>query len=188
MGNLASRLVVLPMILAAASGADGQAVPGQCGYERWPVKILADRDRARVDFKPIDTTVAKLVAILIHEIPYPEDRRIEPEEFRVYRVRARLLAVYREKDHDLHLIIADLGAPDAHMIAEIPAPECVAQHQDEYREARSVALRAAHNTVLELVGVGFFDFLHDQRGVAKNGIELHPVLSLRVLDSTKEIH
>src|SRR5438105_1813193 len=109
MGNLASRLVVLPMILAAASGADGQAVPGQCGYERWPVKILADRDRARVDFKPIDTTVAKLVAILIHEIPYPEDRRIEPEEFRVYRVRARLLAVYREKDHDLHLIIADLG-------------------------------------------------------------------------------
>lgn len=177
------------MILAAAPAAfDGQAVPGQCGYERWPVKILADKDRARVDFKPVDTTVAKLVAIPIHEIPYPEDRRIEPEEFRVYRVRARLLAVYREKDHDLHLIISDLDTSDAHMIAEIPAPECVAQYLDEYREARSVALRAAHNTVVELVGVGFFDFLHDQRGVAKNGIELHPVLSLRVLHSTKEMH
>jgi hypothetical protein len=26
-------------------------------------------------------------------------------------------------------------------------------------------------------GVGFFDFLHGQRGVAPNAIELHPVLS-----------
>jgi hypothetical protein len=25
-------------------------------------------------------------------------------------------------------------------------------------------------------GVGFLDFLHGQRGVAPNGIELHPVL------------
>ena len=25
-------------------------------------------------------------------------------------------------------------------------------------------------------GVGFFDFLHGQTGVAPNGIELHPVL------------
>jgi hypothetical protein len=28
-------------------------------------------------------------------------------------------------------------------------------------------------------GVIFFDFLHGQRGVAPNGIELHPVLRFR---------
>jgi hypothetical protein len=27
-------------------------------------------------------------------------------------------------------------------------------------------------------GVGFFDFIHNQRGRARNGIELHPVLLL----------
>jgi hypothetical protein len=31
-------------------------------------------------------------------------------------------------------------------------------------------------------GVGFFDFLHGQTGVAPNGIELHPVL--RVTNAT----
>jgi hypothetical protein len=185
MGNLASRLVALPMMLAAALGAAGQAAPGQCGYERWPVKILADKDAARVDLKPVDTTVTKLVALPIHEIPYPEDRRIGPEELHVYRVRARLLAVYHEQDRDLHLVIADVEQPKVTMIAEIPAPECAASggHEGDYQKARTLILSTPRNTVIELVGVGFFDFLHDQRGVAKNGIELHPVLSVRVLDS-----
>jgi hypothetical protein len=34
-------------------------------------------------------------------------------------------------------------------------------------------------------GIGFFDFLHGQTGVAPNGIELHPVL--RFVDATCEI-
>jgi hypothetical protein len=34
--------------------------------------------------------------------------------------------------------------------------------------------------VVEVTGVGFFDFMHEQRGVAPNGIELHPVLDIRV--------
>ena len=32
---------------------------------------------------------------------------------------------------------------------------------------------------VHLTGVGFFDFRHGQSGVAPNGIELHPVLSMR---------
>jgi hypothetical protein len=34
-------------------------------------------------------------------------------------------------------------------------------------------------------GIGFFDFLHGQTGVAPNGIELHPVL--RFMDATCEV-
>ena len=34
-------------------------------------------------------------------------------------------------------------------------------------------------------GIGFFDFKHGKRGVAPNGIELHPVL--RFMDATCEI-
>jgi hypothetical protein len=32
-----------------------------------------------------------------------------------------------------------------------------------------------------VTGVAFFDFLHGQTGVAPNGIELHPVLSVTCL-------
>jgi hypothetical protein len=34
------------------------------------------------------------------------------------------------------------------------------------------------NQPVQITGVGFFDFIHGQTGVAPNGIELHPVLSI----------
>jgi hypothetical protein len=185
MGKFASSLAVWLLAFGIAVGARGQAAPGQCGYDRWPVKTLTDKDAGRVDFHPLDTTVAKLAAIPIHEIPYPDDHRIAPEEFNAYRVRARLVAVRREQDEDLHLIIADIEHPQTRMIAEIPAPACTTGtgREEEYRRARAVARAAPLGSEIELVGVGFFDFIHDQSGRAKNEIELHPVLRVRVLES-----
>ena len=187
MARFANSLVLALSVLATGSLVQGQAVPGQCGHDRWPVKTLTDEDRARVDSHPTDSSVAKLAAIPIHEIPYPQNRRIEPEELRVYRVRARLLEVRRERDSDLHLVIADLDDPNARMIAEVPAPECTTGtgHEDEYRRARSVILSLHRDAVIELVGVGFFDFLHDQQGGAKNGIELHPVFRISEVEGVK---
>jgi hypothetical protein len=164
--------------------AFGQAAaPGQCGYDRWPVKILADKDRARVDLRPVDTTVAQLAAIPIHEIPYPQDRRIEPEELKTFRVEARVEAIRREKDSDIHVIISDPSDSKVRMIVEIPAPECAigTRHEREYEEARKVVAGVRRGIIVELLGVAFFDFLHEQRGGAPNGIELHPVLSVRLL-------
>lgn len=92
-----------------------------------------------------------------------------------------MLAVIHEQDRDFHLIISDLERPQVTMIAEIPAPECAGGggHEEDYRKAREAILSTPRNTIIELVGVGFFDFLHDQRGHAPNGIELHPVLDGR---------
>jgi hypothetical protein len=167
--------------LATTNSARAQWVPRRCGYDRWPVKIISDKDRSRVNFTPTDTTVAKLASIPIHEIPYPRDRRIAPEELKVYKLQAMLIRVKRERDSDLHLIIADLDKPKVRMIAEIPAPQCAegTGHEDEYNKARALVLRISRGSVIELIGVGFFDFLHDTRGAAKNGFELHPVLSVR---------
>jgi hypothetical protein len=83
----------------------------------------------------------------------------------------------------LHLIIADLDKPDIRMIAEIPAPECAegTGREDAYRKARVVLSAIPVGSVVEIVGVGFFDFLHDAKGGAKNGIELHPVLTVRMI-------
>src|SRR5260370_13401224 len=37
---------------------------------------------------------------------------------------------------------------------------------------------------VQITGVGFFDFIHGQTGVAPNGIELHPILDIRFLSNT----
>ena len=36
--------------------------------------------------------------------------------------------------------------------------------------------------IIEVVGIGFFDRLHGQRGMAPSGIEIHPVLRMRVIE------
>jgi hypothetical protein len=157
-----------------------------CGTERWPVKILADSHRALLQTEPIASTVADLGAIPIPEIPYPQVRRIAPQEITVYRVRARLQEAFMESDHDLHLILDDLAKPDYSMIAEIPDSACAlgTGRESAFAAARRVLRQAPRGAVLEIEGVGFFDFIHNQRGRAMNGIELHPVLVVRVVSDT----
>jgi hypothetical protein len=153
----------------------------QCGFERWPVKVLTDKDRELVSSRPVEATVTALNDLEPHQT-YPYDHRWN-EELRVYRVRARLIDLLPESDSDLHLIIADLNQPDITMIAEIPAPYCAlgSGHEDDYKAARLDALQISLGSLVEIEGVGFFDTMHAQRGLAKNGFEIHPVLKIRVV-------
>jgi hypothetical protein len=184
MADIANKPVLAFLLLFASSlAALGQASPRQCGYDRWPVKILSDKDREKVNFTLVETTVASLTSIPIHEVPYPRDKRISPEEFKVYKLKAKLIEVRSEKDSDLHLIIADLDKPNTRMIAEIPAPQCAegTGREEDYRRARDELTRIPIGSIVEISGVGFFDFLHDATGGAKNGIELHPVLTIKLI-------
>lgn len=124
--------------LVAAPAQQPKASPRQCDSDRWPVKVWADKDAARVDPKPVDTTIRELGDIPIHEVPYPNNRRIEPEELKVYRVKARLVAIKLEKDSDLHLLLVDPQDDKARMIAEAPAPECAegSGHEELFRKVR----------------------------------------------------
>jgi hypothetical protein len=75
------------------------------------------------------------------------------------------------------------------MIAEIPAPSCVnagSPFASGVSQARATfdsmfnattSFKTA-NVPVQITGVGMFDFLHGQTGVAPNGIELHSVLKL----------
>jgi len=74
------------------------------------------------------------------------------------------------------------------MIVEFPSPACTADAT--LRKARADFLKLVPHRPLprysklvkpipvHLVGVPFFDKLHGQTGVAPNGVELHPVLSI----------
>jgi len=44
MARFVSELLLVVVGFAAFASAQEQAVPRQCGYDRWPVKILSDND------------------------------------------------------------------------------------------------------------------------------------------------
>jgi hypothetical protein len=162
-----------------------------CGVERWPVKTLSDQDAAAVDFTPQDTTVSAL-----RNLPapgsLPQDSRVTPTELTVFRVTAVAMLAKREADHDIHLVIANPDSPAETMIVEFPDVACSgaagSTDRDTMKSARdqfdAMFGEPGSNhftdlqTVVQITGVGFFDFLHGQTGVALNGIELHPVLSI----------
>jgi hypothetical protein len=172
------------------------AIPRQtaCGVERWPVKVLADTDVASVNFDAVQETVADLVALPAPD-SLPGHNRIAPVELTTYALTANLVEARAEDDGDIHLVIADPTTADT-MIVELPdATDCalttdfglVVQMQsarDDYVATFGLPSRerftGISGTAL-VVGVGFFDFLHGQTGVAPNGIELHPLLGFMLL-------
>jgi hypothetical protein len=169
--------VLGPTLLAESHPNSLPKVP--CGVERWPVKTLTDLDQGKVNFAPVQTTVAKLAALPRLRVPYPRDRRVVPEELTTYRLRAKLIIGLRhESDSDIHLFLVDPDHPQELMIAEIPAPDCAkgSGHEEEFRKARSLVQSLRVGTMVEVTGVGFFDSILDPPVGAKNGIELHPVL------------
>jgi hypothetical protein len=96
------------------------------------------------------------------------------------------LTQYREEDGgDIHLVLTNSAGK--HMIAEIPVGRCVSVRslwKKQIASARASFARHLHVTTswhhvhrkITLVGLGFFDEIHDVTGQAPNGIELHPVI------------
>lgn len=180
----AARLQAPPPV---RNGAD-YGFTGSCGVERHEVKDLLD---GFVPGAARDSSVAQL-----RTLPVPQDAETgrTPPERVVYRIQALAQADKIEADSDVHLAIADPADPGATMIAEFPAASCLAQSTEapELESARTdlVAALGAPSTgsryhelspspCVTLTGVAFFDRIHGQRGVAPNGIELHPVLAFQ---------
>ena len=134
----------------------------------------------------VDTTITQLVALNPPQV-LPQNARATLTETEIFRVHATLTGFKEEADSDYHLILSD-GSKT--MIAEIPDPPCakgspllggieLARSQFDARFYHPSTTAFAHVSVpVTVTGVGFFDSLHGQDGVASNGIELHPVLSV----------
>ena len=180
---MARMLVALILLAAASVTAGAQSKEGDCGYDRWPVKVLRDRDAKRVGRDTVQTTIRELNAIPIPEIPYPRDKRIPPHELIIYRLSGYVERIRTEGDRDWHLVLSDPENSRHTMIVEIPDPACAqgTAHGPAYKSAREALRRVPKRGLVEITGVGFFDFIHTQRGISRNGFELHPVLSLRPL-------
>jgi hypothetical protein len=193
-------LIIVPFAWASVFPAKA-AVPASkqvgCGVERWGVKTLTDPAARTVDFTPRSTTIRNL-----RLRPSPSGVRGLPRltgvETRTFRLRATLVEMKLEGDSDIHLVIADPKDSRLTMIVEFPNPSCTAggtrQARTRMRRARNSLLNACGSasssfTRLQgratISGVGFFDELHGQTGVAPNGIELHPAVGLTQLTCRK---
>ncbi len=165
-----------------------------CGTERWTVKTLSDDGVGCVDFRPKPTTIFWLVSEPIPEL-VSDHARIRPAECLVWEVTGKLLAFKMEDDGDFHIILEDLTQPKATMVVEIPDTACQGacsgSHETEMAQARAIFIRSfglpthrfhivQETTLVTVTGVAFFDFKHGQRGVAANGIELHPVIGFKL--------
>jgi hypothetical protein len=184
-------LAVVPFAWAGIAPAKTTAPRSQqvgCGVERWAVKTLADPSARRVSLFPRPTTIR---ALRKKQVPgYLGLRRLRGVERTTYRVRASLVEMKLEDDSDIHLVIADPSNSRATMIAEFPAASCTAgasrTARRKMRRARKALVAACGSPSRSfkrldgnatMSGVGFFDQIHGQTGVAPNGIELHPVVS-----------
>jgi hypothetical protein len=158
-----------------------------CGTERWPVKTATDKDKAAIVATSVPATVNQL-----SQVPAPidpsikRDTRYAPTELAVYEITARMTFIKVETDEDYHIVLKDEKGHS--MIVESVAPNCAqdSRFKNEIKDVRDAIDKALGTidkpkTVSRMVtvtGVGFFDRIHGQTGVASNGIELHPIIGI----------
>lgn len=171
---------------AAGSNAADYGFSGYCGVERHDVKDLTD------GFAPGAAQDSSVSALRALPVPSGAAAGRTPPEQDVYRIEAIATAFKIEADSDVHLAIVDPSNTNATMIAEFPAASCLAQSTaaPQIEAARTDMINALGDPptggsytnlnpprCVTITGVAFFDRIHGQRGVAPNGIELHPVLA-----------
>ncbi len=168
--------------------SDQEPLIGSCGVERWAVKTGTDVDANLINLQSTTKTTIATLASLPAPINIPSNNRIQPTETTIFQLSATLVEYKMEADSDYHLVLND-GAGNS-LIGEIPAPACVgssslfltsiqkARSEFDARYTVTTSFQTA-NVPVTVTGVGFFDFLHGQTGVAPNGIELHSVLDVQ---------
>jgi hypothetical protein len=167
-----------------------------CGVERWSVKVGTDPDAGLVNLSnPIRSSISTLRVIPAPASP-PLNSRVSPTETTVYLVNGLMTFYKLEDDVDYHIVLQDPVGNT--IVTEIPSPACdgttspfdaavasVRAKFDSRFNATSTFQNA--NLPVQIKGVGFFDFIHGQTGVAPNGIELHPILDITFTSSTTTV-
>ena len=187
-----TRPLLLPAVLLGCLAA-------ACALNRPRVKSLRDDAAPNIQFAaPIRTTISDLNAMPSRCGPAGNHRRGD-EELHVYEVVGRITRVKRERDHDVHVILADPARPADHMIVELEDPDYRGNAESRYRDALVQARRSFDALVAEIdaarlqdlkglvvkvAGVGFFDMNHFQIGRSRSCLELHPVLSIELVEGS----
>ncbi|GAC1351641.1 MAG: hypothetical protein NVSMB1_06600 [Polyangiales bacterium] len=187
---VAATIACLQVGCASSNPVDESESPGVseegmtvCGRERWAVKTGVDGGAKSIRPPATPTTIASLRALVPPSSLLPTTRAspVEDQFFVLKNVSLTFSKI--EADQDLHMVLTDSAGHT--MIAEIPSASCVTS--GPWASAIATARKTAtanlpsmgsQRLTVSVVGVGFFDKIHGQTGVAPNGIELHPVLGI----------
>jgi hypothetical protein len=173
----------------------GKSCPG---VFRWNVKTLTDAIGEQVLFSKVDDTSVKelvtakrpkglcLLSFKGGKTPRRED------ESQMVKVRAFVTGYNIQRDQDYHILISTNDG--AKMVCEIPDPDCslfatnptlasvFRRAREDFSHVISRLSESSRPVEVEMVGVPFWDARHWWlRGTAKNGRELHPVISVKIL-------
>lgn len=187
-----------PTPIATPAGQGNQSCGTSCGVQRWHIKTLDDAYVKTINWLPIVANVSDLTAAPVpaNYDQYNDTTRYAPYETQSYRIRATLVSWKTETDHDYHMVIADINNPSVTMIVEPPDVNCSAACASNFGNYYTSVRQKLNNcfgatpssmtnfpsgVVVDLTGVPEFDALHGQTGVAPNGIELHPLLSVNFI-------
>jgi hypothetical protein len=161
---------------------------GSCGTDRWSIKVGTDSQAHNIALVAHSNTIAALAALPAP--PTGSSTRDAPTETTIYELKNVVLTELKlESDSDYHLVLSDGGSPAHTLIAEIPYQSCVsgtawacfiskARSDVDARFPQITGFPQYPAQTVTVRGVGFFDTLHSQTGVAPNAIELHPVLEV----------
>jgi hypothetical protein len=193
--ELAKRPEDTPVLPARGGGPQ---LKSRAPAFRWSVRTGSDPDASLVKEKPVRATVEKLAAI-----PRPagmktpteryvayQDGRAEGVERTIYEVEAEIVACKMQISGSYHLNLK--GKTGQTMIANCVDPRLVAPGSRWAKEIGRVRIEVEQKLKpgsvythgswpVRITGIGFFNHVHGQSGVAPNGIELTPVLSIEWL-------
>jgi hypothetical protein len=186
---LTSVLLLFPSLGTVGTATASTVRATACGDWRWPVKTLSDHRRTQVHFSPKRATIRGFRRRTPPANLGPTTPRHTKLEFHTWTLHAKPRRARIEGDGDIHLIIFAPKHPRWTMIVEFPQRRCVSS---PFKRKRLAGARRrfinncgpmsgawAHlKGSLDITGVGFWDSVHGQHGVAPNGIELHPVLGV----------
>lgn len=194
------RLFPLAVFLAlvfSALTAYGQTCGVHCGAERWKVKNLTDSTVGNIDPTEVVRTI-NWVRTRTRPAHLPNTTRLIGVETMTLKITGVVLFFKREaNDKDFHVVIAQSNNHNRTMIIEFPDPQCdqvcSSGFLQQMQQARQDFIAKFGNPTgsfkspptsvkVEVVGIGFFDRDHGQRGRSPSGIEMHPVLKIRILD------
>lgn len=158
----------------------------QCGIERWRIKTISDG--ANIDtINVVNEEISNLVKL--NPPKWHENLSRLDEERKYVKVICNISYYKTEEDGDYHLVLEDIKTGDT-MIGEIASVECkntFSFYANCFKKAKyefKQNIKSAHKLnpgIYEIKGVLFFDKKHGQKGLAPNGIEIHPIFHIRKL-------
>ncbi len=189
------KMVVAAGLLAATlatSPHTNSASKAPCdGSERWMVKTLQDADADQ-----IDTSLSKSISIeevIAKTRPdgWSSDNKSPRlnDEFDVYKIRGKIIFVKPQTDGDIHIEMSDGKSPEHVVIVEIPDPTCPNVKNSGFvkmfRKVKNDWVNKYQDKTVyskgtfEVRGILFHDKRNHGNGGGPEGVELHPVVSIK---------